>query len=281
MSHSSRWIGRAIVCGVLLVGCGGARSGPLADVRWEETRPDSGRVVEGSVEITASADGGTFPLTTIREPAVDDQSYAIVGEVRYEGVAEPAYLEMWSVFPDGGRYFSRTLGTQGPMAAIVGDSDWRAFELPFSLDGATSTPSQLELNAVLPSSGRIWVGSLRLVGLTDTGSLGAWWSNRTAGLVGGLGGALVGILGALIGTFASRGKARRLVLGLMVSLVGFGAVLLGVGAVAVVASQPYGVTGSLILGGVVLVVVVGSMFRTVKRSYAQVELRKMKALDAV
>lgn len=281
MHHWGRWIGRATVCGVLLVGCGGAGSGPLAEVRWGQTPPDSGRVVDGAVQITGSAGGGTFPLTTIREPEVGDESYAIVGEVRYEGVAEPAYLEMWSVFPDGGRYFSRTLGTEGPMAAIVGDSDWRAFELPFSLDGATSTPSQLELNAVLPSRGRIWIGSLRLVGLTDTGSSGAWWSNRTAGLVGGIGGALVGTLGALIGTFASRGKARRLVLGLMAALVGSGAVLLGLGTIALVESQPYGVTGSLMLSGLVLVVVVGSMFRMVKRSYAQVELRKMKALDAV
>jgi len=279
MSHSSRWIGRA-VCGVLLVGCGGAPSGPLAEVRWAEAPPDSGRVVEGSVEIVGSAEGGTFPLTTIPEPAVGGPGYALVGQVRYEGVAEPAYLEMWSVFPDGGRYFSRTLGTQGSMAAIIGDSDWRAFELPFSLDGATSTPSQLELNAVLPSSGRIWVGPLRLVALGDTADSGAWWTDRTAGLVCGIGGALVGILGAMIGTFASRGKARRLVLGLMVGLFGFGAVLLGVGAVALVASQPYGVTGSLLLGGAVLVVVMGSMIRTVKRSYAQVELRKMKALDA-
>jgi hypothetical protein len=280
MDHSSRWIGRATLCGVLLMGCGGARTEPLAEVRWAETPPDSGRVVDGSVEITASGDGGTFPLTTIQEPAVGDQSYAIVGEVRYEGVAEPAYLEMWSVFPDGGRYFSRTLGTQGTMAAIAGDSDWRAFELPFFIEGATSTPSQLELNAVLPSSGRIWVGPLRLVGLPDTRSSGAWWSERTAGLVGGIGGVLIGILGALIGTFASRGKARRLVLGLMAGLVAFGAALLGVGAVALIASQPYAVTGSLLLGGVLLVVVVGSMIRPVKRSYAQVELRKMKALDA-
>jgi hypothetical protein len=279
MRHSSRWIGRPVVW-LALVGCAGGGTGPLAEVRWDETPPASGRVVDGAVEITGSDVGGTFPLATIRAPEVSGDGYAIVGDIRYERVSEPAYLEMWSVFPDGGRYFSRTLGTEGPMAALVGDSGWRRFELPFYLEGATSTPSHLELNAVLPSTGRVWVGPLRLVALGETSGSGAWWTDRTAGLVGGIGGAVVGILGGMIGTFASRGRARRLVLGTMVGLVALGAVLLVAGVVALVASQPYGVTGSLFIGGVVLVVVVGSMIPTVKRAYAQVELWRMKALDA-
>ena len=280
MRRSGRWIGSAAVCALALVGCGGSGSEPLAVVRWDATPPDSGRVVNGAVEVVGSEGGATFPLTTIEAAGVGGEGYAVVGDVRYEGVVEPAYLEMWSVFPDGGRYFSRTRGSEGPMATIVGDSDWRAFELPFFLEGATSTPSHLEVNAVLPSSGRVWIGTLRLVALEDVASSGAWWTDRTAGLVGGIGGSLVGILGGLIGSLASRGKARRFVLGAMVSLVVLGAALLAAGAIALVASQPYGVTGALLLGGVLLVVVVGSMIRTVRRTYAQVELRKMRALDA-
>jgi len=271
------------VCALVLVGCGSGPTGSLAEVRWDETSPDSGRVVGGAVELTGAVAGATLPLTAIDSPDVGGAGYAIVGEIRYEDVDAPGYLEMWSVFPDGGRYFSRTLAAEGPLAAIEGDSDWRVFELPFFLEGATSAPSRLELNAVLPSTGRVWVGPLRLVAVDAagmTGSADAWWTDRTAGLVGGVGGALVGVLGAMIGSLASRGRARRLVLGTMTGLVGLGTVLLGAGAAALVASQPYGVTGSLLLGGAVLVVVVGSMIRTVKRSYAQVELRKMKALDA-
>jgi hypothetical protein len=268
------------VCVLALAGCGGSGNEPIAEVYWDQTAPDSGREVDGAVEIDGSVGGGEYPLTTIREPAVGGAGYAVVGEVRYEGVVEPAYLEMWSVFPDGGRYFSRTLGAEGPMAAIVGDSDWRPFELPFFLEGATSTPAQLELNAVLPSSGRVWVGSIRLVALEDVASSGAWWTDRTAGLVGGIGGVMIGILGGLIGSLASRGKARRLVLGIMVGLVGLGVVLLGAGVIALVASQPYAVTGTLLLGGVLLVVIGGPMIRVARRTYAQVELRKMRALDA-
>jgi hypothetical protein len=237
-------------------------------------------VVDGAVEINGSVEGGEYPLTTIQEPAVGDAGYAVIGDVRYEGVVEPAYLEMWSVFPDGGRYFSRTLGAEGPMAAMVGGSDWRPFELPFFLEGATSMPTQLELNAVLPSSGRVWVGSLRLVALEGAASSGAWWTDRTAGLVGGIGGAVVGILAGMIGSLASRGKARRFVLGMMAGLVGLGIVLLGAGVIALVASQPSAVTGTLLLGGVLLVVIGAPMIRVARRTYAQVELRKMRALDA-
>ena len=101
--------------------------------------------------------------------------------------------------------------------------------MPFFLEGATSTPSQLELNAVLPSGGRVWVGPLRLVALEAAASSGAWWTDRTAALVGGIGGAMVGVLAAVIGSLASRGKAGRLVLGMMVGLVALGVVLLGAG----------------------------------------------------
>ena len=48
-------------------------------------------------------------------PAVTGDSYAITGKVAYEGVEGDGYLEMWSVFPDGSRYFSRTLDDAGPL----------------------------------------------------------------------------------------------------------------------------------------------------------------------
>jgi hypothetical protein len=279
VKRSGRWIGRAAVCLLALAGCGGSGTDTIAEVGWDDTPPATGRVIDGAVEISATDGGGAFPLTTIQDPDVGGTGYEIVGEVRYEGVAEPAYLEMWSVFPDGSRFFSRTLGTDGPMAAPEGDSGWRAFELPFFLEGVTSTPSRLELNAVLPSSGRIWIGPVRLVGLGGSAST-AWWSDRSAGVAGAMAGVIVGIFGASIGMLASRGKARRFVLGTMTVLAGLGVVLLGAGAIAFASSQPYGVTGSLLLGGGLLVVVAGAMIPATRRVYAQAELRKMKALDA-
>jgi hypothetical protein len=281
MKRSNRWIGKSLLVGLVTLGaCAGGADDPVAEVRWDETAPASGRVVDDAVEVTGAEGGATFPLATLDPAGVGDVGYAIVGDVRYEGVAEPAYLEMWTVFPDGSRYFSRTLADGGAMAALVGDSDWRPFQLPFSLEGATQAPATLELNAVLPSTGRVWIGPVRLVAVGDTGASGAWWTNRTAGLVFGVGGAMIGVLGAMIGSFAARGKARGLVLGTMVALGALGVALLIAGAVALIDSQPYAVTGPLFLTGGLLVVLMVALRPNVKRQYAQVELRRMRALDA-
>ena len=49
MTRSSRWIGRAAVCVLALAGCGSGGNEPIAEVRWDQTAPDSGRVVDGAV----------------------------------------------------------------------------------------------------------------------------------------------------------------------------------------------------------------------------------------
>jgi hypothetical protein len=281
MKRSNRWtkaLGPAAIA-VVLVGCGSGGDGPLAEVRWGETEPASGRVVDGAVELSADGSPATFPLTVIEEPGVGGTGYALEGEVRYEDVGEVGYLEMWSVFPDGARYFSRTLATDGPMANLVGDSDWREFQLPFFLEGATTMPSRLELNMVLPSTGRVWVGPVRLVAIGDAGD-DAWWTDRTAGVVGGFGGALIGVFGGMVGTLAPRGKARRLVLGTLVGLTALGGVLLVAGAIAFFGSQPYAVTGTLLISGGILATVPGGLIARVRQAYAQAELRRMRALDA-
>jgi hypothetical protein len=281
MRRWSRWIGKGLLIGLVALGaCAGDGDEPVAEVRWDETAPASGRVVDDAVEVTGVEGGATFPLVTLDAAGVGDVGYAIVGDVRYEDIAEAGYLEMWTVFPDGSRYFSRTLADHGAMAALAGDSDWRPFQLPFSLEGATQAPSTLELNAVLPSTGRVWIGPVRLVAVDDAAAAGAWWTDRTAGLVFGIGGAMIGVLGAMIGSFAARGKARQLVIGTMAALGALGVVSLVAGVVAVFDSQPYAVTGPLFLSGGILVVLMVVLMPNVKRQYAQVELRKMRALDA-
>jgi len=190
-------------------------SEPPVKVDWNQTAPLSGRVIDGTVEVTSSGTGGTFPLVAIDEPAIAGDGYALTGRVRYQGVAGVGFLEMWSVFPDGGRYFSRTLANDGPQARISGDSGWRDFELPFFLEGS-ERPVRLELDLVLPGTGRVWVGPLELTSPGATSS--AWWSDRTGGLIGGIAGSLIGITGAIVGVGAANrlsavrwGIARRIV----------------------------------------------------------------------
>ncbi len=245
-------------------------------VDWNQTAPLSGRVGDGTVQVASSGTGGTFPLVAIDDPVIAGDGYALTGRVRYQGVAGVGFLEMWSVFPDGGRYFSRTLAGHGPQARISGDSGWRDFELPFFLEGS-ERPVRLELGLVLPGAGRVWVGPLELTSPGTTSS--AWWSDRTGGLVGGIAGSLIGITGALVGLLVARGRGRRAVLATMVALAIAGGGLLVAGLVALMLSQPYAVYFPLILGGIILVAVFGPGSRRARRAYADVELRKIRAMD--
>jgi hypothetical protein len=153
----------------------------------------------------------------------------------------------------------------------------RTFALPFDSRGA-ATPSRLDVNLVLPGAGRVRIGPLRLVGSTRDTQAG-WWSDRAAGLGGGLGGSAIGAIGALLGFFVSRARARRFVLGSMLTLVSVGGVGLAAGVVALSDSQPFGVSYSLILAGALLVGIFVPGYRAARRTYAGAELRRIKALD--
>ena len=108
----------------------------------------------------------------------------------------------------------------------------------------------------------------------------AWWTDRQAGLVGGISGSVFGCLGGLVGTLAGLGKARRLVIALMWGMlaVGVGSLIAGVAAVSL--GQPYAVYYPLLLLGVILSAVMGPQIPMVRRRYMQIELRKMDARDA-
>jgi hypothetical protein len=233
-------------------------------------------VVEGAVEVTSSGTGRTFPLVAIADPVIRGNAYALTGRVRYRGVAGVGFLEMWSVFADGGRYFSRTVAGDGPQARISGDSEWRDFELPFYLNGS-KRPVRLELDLVLPGAGRVWIGPLELT-VPGTAS-SAWWSDRTGGLIGAVAGSLIGITGAILGVLIARGRGRRAVLTTMVALSIAGSALLVAGAVALALSQPYAVSFPLILGGMILIAVFGPGYHRARRAYEEVELRRMRAMD--
>src|SRR2546430_15002484 len=115
---------------------------------------------------------------------------------------------MWTVCPDGGRFFTRTLASQGPLAALHGESAWRSFELSFDLSGASQVPSRLEINLVLPARGTVWLGPLHLQRTSAPAAPapaahGGRWGERVGALVravlGGGGGGVWGVIGALGG----------------------------------------------------------------------------------
>lgn len=106
-----------------------------------------------------------------------------------------------------------------------------------------------------------------------------WWDDRSAGLIGGIGGSIVGCLGGLIGALAGMGVARRIVLGLATGTLLFGVGCLVAGGVALGMSQPYGVYYPLLLGGVICTGVMGGLLPSLRRRYEQIELRRMAAMD--
>ena len=226
----------------------------------------------------------TVLAVTIDAPGVTKGVYAIRGQVSCDGVEGKGYLEMWSHFAAGERFFTRGLADSGPMGCLSGTQDWREFSLPFTVTDGAARPGKLVLNVVLPSRGTVRLGHLRLVQYDEAedplAATGQWFSGSAAGIIGGVFGALFGCLGGLIGLLSTRGKGRRFALTSLKVTAGVGAVAVAVGLAAVVRSQPYAVYYPLLLIGGLLTALPLGLLPTVRKRYEQVELRKIKAMDA-
>ncbi len=220
-------------------------------------------------------------LLTIEQPKITTDFYRVEGEVRYEGVTGDGFLEMWNYFPEGGAYFSRTLGDTGPMGKLRGTSDWRPFVLPFNAQGAKSHPNKLVISLHLPGKGTVFLRGLKLVQMTafGLGQTGAWWSDRMAGWVGGIGGGLIGCVGSWMEWCARRGRSRGFVLWASKVFIIFGIASIAVGVAAVALHQPYGVWYGLLLVGLLCVGIFAVRLRGYQARYRELELRRMAALD--
>jgi hypothetical protein len=257
-----------------------AADDPVLQVDWTATAPASGRVVDGAAEVAGRAGGATLPLLAIDVPDLGTDGYVVRGQVRYADVVGSGYLEMWSVFADGSRYFTRTLGSEGSMAALTGTAGWRPFELPFYLEGA-APPERLEINVVLPATGTVAVGSLSLDRLGSGAGPASGMSRLPIGAIGAVVGSTIGLLAALIGVLVPRGRARRFLIPAITIAVGAGVLLVAASVVAALGGQPGDVVIALLLPGTILAVAFGAALPLVRRGYAIAELRKMRALDHV
>jgi hypothetical protein len=263
----------------------------ISTFSWKELA-DAGKLTAGT--LTGAPDnplkienGGQGPLSatvlTIVQPKITTDFYAVTGEVRYDNVEGDSFLEMWSHFGETTAYFSRTLGVNGPMAKLTGTSGWRTFTLPFNAKGASSPPSKLVVNVYLPGKGSVFLRNLTLVQSTSSAAgadTGGEWSGRTAGIVGGVGGVLIGCLGALIEWLAVRGKAQRFVVNAVRVLIGVGVASALAGLAALALRQPYGVWYAVLLLGVVVVVIFPFRLRSYHDRYREFELRRMTSMDA-
>lgn len=271
-------------------------AGGLVELSWQTMPGESESVklvLPGAsqavdvAKVTLPPTGGTVRVLELQRPPLTAPSWLIEGKVKYENVRGNGYLEMWSHFPDGSAYFTRTLDTSGAMGVLHGQSEWRAFKLPFFAEPG-KLPSKLEVNVVLPEGGTAWLapGTLsdgfareNLAARAASGAA-AWWGPRQGGRIGGMLGTALGLYGALIGILASRGRGRRVAFSLMVAVGVACAVMLGVGIVALVGGQPYAVWYPLVLAGGLGAVLSAGLVPVMKRRFEDAEMRKMMALDA-
>ncbi len=266
----------------------------VARLPWEErAAPWSERGVEvlrgpadeaAHLRLERRDAGPPLRLVEIEAPPIATRVYALRGTLRYEGVEGEGFLEMWSVFPDGSRYFSRTLAPSGPLRSLVGSSPWRTFVLPFESAAGFPAPARLEVNLVLPGRGVVELGPLELVAFApgeDPLALpGQWWTTRHAGLVGGAVGLLLGTLGALAGVLAARRRAPRLLAAIPVTMGIAGLAALAAGLVAVAMGQPWAVYYPLLLGGGIATALAVVLRATLRRRSAFDALHPPRARDA-
>jgi hypothetical protein len=80
-------------------------------------------------------------------------------KLKSKGLQGRAYLEMWCVFENKGRYFSRGLN-----APVSGNTEWVGRETFFVLQPGQN-PVNVELNLVIEGKGTVWIDHIRLLKL--------------------------------------------------------------------------------------------------------------------
>ncbi len=241
-------------------------------VPWAPGPADPRVVVgkDGVLEIAGAAGPTTTILVSLDKPQVPSHHYRLIGRIKYENVQGAGHLEMWSNFPGGGAFFTKTLEERGPLGLITGSSDWRDLELPF-FSKPGMLPEKITVALVLPQGGKVYLTPLRLT----TAAEGFF-----PGLLGAALGTGIGLLGGLIGVLASFQGSRRLAYWLLLLCMPTGVLLAIAGLVLLQVEQFKELCYPLVLSGGILAVVAVALYPTLKRRLAEDEARRMQALDA-
>jgi hypothetical protein len=108
--------------------------GALHAVDWNETK-EAGKLAGGEVVrakdpskgiVLRIGEAGRTTILNMEHPGISKPVCALTGEVSYENVKGDGYIEMLNHFPDGSRYFTRTIAASGPLAVIRGTSGWHS-----------------------------------------------------------------------------------------------------------------------------------------------------------
>ena len=96
-------------------------------------------------------------LFEVPEPGVEQCMVTYRAKLKTEGLAGPAYLEMWCRFPGRGEFFSRGLDN-----VVTGSNGWASYETPFFLKKGEK-PDLIKLNLVVKGAGKVWVKNVELL----------------------------------------------------------------------------------------------------------------------
>ena len=111
---------------------------------------------QGTWRIDATG-GPAIRLFEVPDPQVEQCMLTYRAEVKTEGLAGRAYLEMWCRLPGRGEFFSK--GLQQP---VSGTTDWHRHEIPFYLK-AGQRPDLIRLNLAIEGSGTAWLRDVTLL----------------------------------------------------------------------------------------------------------------------
>lgn len=202
-----------------------------------------------------------FQLLALPSPRLRHRRYALMGRLRTEAVEGDAHLEMWSHFPEKGRFFSRSLAPDGPLRTLTGTQAWRRFALPYDAAKSLKPPTLIELGLVLPGRGTVLIGPVRLIEI-ETPPPGAaappmrprkdgpppsvppwrrgqlWWAPEHDGWVLAVGASALAALAVALVLFGLWPRRLRLVRQLVLVAGLAGAVALVLGVVALSQDQP-------------------------------------------
>lgn len=223
----------------------------------------------------------TVQLLAMDAPAMTRTQYTIRGRIRYENVTGLAYLEMWSHFPDGSYYFSRTLDNSGPRGKFEGTSSWRWFEIPFDTLSPQEHPSRLTVNLILKGTGTVEVATMELVEIAGPSAHAAMSGvarahNRAVLVLLLLPAILIGAVLCLAMIIAlARGRFR----GAMICLLTLGILLAAVGLLLFVIVPGITGFGALIILAFASVVIIFAASKLRHKKDDDDELRRIQAMD--
>jgi hypothetical protein len=170
--------------------------------------------------------------------------------------------------------------TNSQSFGFFGTKNWDKYgfsirSAPYDLQ---TRPKELKFEIFLPATGTVYLRPIKLLGTAHSFD---WWSEKQAGLIGGIGGSIIGCFGGLIGLLASRGKARKFVLALTKIFIALGILSLIAGMIALAAKQPYAVYYPLLLMGFILTLVCSINLPSIQRRYDELEIRRMTSVDTL